>query len=295
MFSIIIPTLNNIKYLKLAIESIKRNSKFNNHEIIVHVNIGNDGTFDFLKQNNIKFTFTNYNAGITKGVNLAASRARNKYIIYAHDDFYFCPNWDYYLFNEINKMENDKFYLSGTMINNGQVKLDCGNTIEEFDENKLLSSIKTMNTMDFQGSTWAPTLISKDLWDLVGGFSEEYFAGSGSDPDFNMKLWNVGVRIFKGVGKSKVYHFGSIVSRRKQDSSLNWAGSRGSKIFLLKWGVSIKFFTKYYLKGCKTINKNLVCNKYDGPLKEPNKKIFYYLSLLKDKVYFLYLKLTFNK
>ena len=49
MFSIIIPTLNNLNYLKFCIQSIKKNSKFN-HEIIPHVNIGNDGTIDFLKQ-----------------------------------------------------------------------------------------------------------------------------------------------------------------------------------------------------------------------------------------------------
>ena len=47
MFSIIIPTFNNIKYLKLCIESIKKNSIFN-HEIIVHVNIGEDGTKEYL-------------------------------------------------------------------------------------------------------------------------------------------------------------------------------------------------------------------------------------------------------
>ena len=37
MFSILIPTLNNLNYLKLCIKSIKNNSKYN-HEIIVHVN-----------------------------------------------------------------------------------------------------------------------------------------------------------------------------------------------------------------------------------------------------------------
>ena len=55
MFSIIIPTLNNLKYLKVCIESIKKNS-FYEHEIIPHVNIGNDGTINYLKDNKINFT-----------------------------------------------------------------------------------------------------------------------------------------------------------------------------------------------------------------------------------------------
>ena len=65
MFSIIIPTFNNIKYLKLCIESIK-NSVFN-HEIIAHVNIGIDGTKEYLERENIEYTFTKYNAGICEG------------------------------------------------------------------------------------------------------------------------------------------------------------------------------------------------------------------------------------
>ena len=54
MFSIIIPTLNNLEYLKICIESINKNSKYK-HEIIPHINIGNDGTVDYLKKNKIKF------------------------------------------------------------------------------------------------------------------------------------------------------------------------------------------------------------------------------------------------
>ena len=101
------------------------------------------------------------------------------------------------------------------------------------------------NFYDFQGSTWAPSLVHKDIWDKVGGFSEEYFPGTGSDPDFNMKLWNIGIRIFKGINDFKVYHFGSIVLRKKINkiSKENY-GSKGAKVFLLKWGITIKFFKK---------------------------------------------------
>ena len=57
MFSIVIPSLNNLEYLRLCIKSLKKNSKYDN-EIIVHVNLGSDGTVDFLKENKIKYTFT---------------------------------------------------------------------------------------------------------------------------------------------------------------------------------------------------------------------------------------------
>ena len=74
MFSIIIPTLNNVNYLKLCIDSIKKNSNFN-HEIIVHVNQGTDGTLEYLNENKIKYTYTEYNSGICYAVNTAARKA----------------------------------------------------------------------------------------------------------------------------------------------------------------------------------------------------------------------------
>ena len=248
MFSIIIPTFNNLDYLKKCIESIKKNSFYNSHEIIPHVNDGSDGTLDYLKNNSFTYTHTKHNSGICTGMNEAAKKSRTNYLLYAHDDFYFCPNWDYVLKKELDKIGHNKFYLSGTMVHNGQINLDCGNNLETFDEKKLLNEINNVNYFDFQGSTWAPHLIHKEMWNKVGGFSEEFFPGTGSDPDLNMKLWQQGVRIFKGINDFKVYHFGSVVTRKYKNHPTiqTESGSKGAKIFLLKWGITISFFKNFY-------------------------------------------------
>ncbi len=287
MFSIIIPTLNNLQYLELCINSIKKNSKFQTHEIIPHVNIGSDGTLDYLRQNNIKFTYTEDNSGICKGMNIAAKKSSFDFILYAHDDFYFCPNWDQILLNEIKKINHNKFYLSGTMMNNGQIPFNCGNNIENFDEEKFLNNYKKFNYHDFQGSTWAPHLIHKDIWNKVGGFSEEYYPGTASDPDLNHKLWNEGVRIFKGINNFKVYHFGSIVTRKYKNTSnlTTESGSKGGKIFLLKWGYSIKFFKKFFIQS-DTI--------YKGELSKPIKNFDYFLNLIFTKLNYIYVKYIYN-
>ena len=286
MFSIIIPTLNNLKYLKICIKSIKKNSKFN-HEIIPHVNIGDDGTIEYLRNNSINYTHTKYNAGICEGMNLAAKKAKFNYILYAHDDFYFCPDWDEILKKEVDKINHNLFYLSGTMVNNGQINLDCGDKAENFDEEKFLNEYKNANFYDFQGSTWAPHLIHKDIWNKVGGFSEEYYPGTGSDPDLNKKLWDIGVRIFKGINDFKVYHFGSIVTRKyKEDPKIiTESGSRGGKIFLLKWGFSIKFFKKYFLKSD---------TKYIDELKEPIKNLEFSYNYLINRLNYFYIKYIYN-
>ena len=286
MFSIIIPTFNNLDYLKLCIKSIRQNSKFD-HQIIPHVNIGKDGTCDFLRKKNIDFTFTNYNSGICEGMNTASKKSKFKYILYSHDDFYFCPGWDDVLKNEVDAIGHNNFYLSGVMMNNGPIKFNAGSDIKSFDENKVLNEYQNYNHYDFQGSTWAPHLLHRDLWEKVGGFSEEFFPGTGSDPDLNMKLWKEGVRIFKGVNNCKVYHFGSIVTRKYKNhpTIITESGSKGGKIFLLKWGITIKFFKKFYLRSDQ---------KYDGPLNKPVKNLNFFIKLMLCKLNYIYLKLINN-
>ena len=65
MFSILIPTYNNLSYLKLCLESLEKNSSFK-HQIIIHINEGTDGTLDFVKKNNYNYTFSDNNIGMPK-------------------------------------------------------------------------------------------------------------------------------------------------------------------------------------------------------------------------------------
>ena len=274
MFSIIIPSFNNLNYLKLCIDSIKKNSSFN-HEIIIHINDGSDGTLDFVKTNDYKYTISNDNIGLCSSINKAANLVSSQYILYSHDDMYFCPNWDKVFLSELRKLpENSDFFLSGTMVQpfDSYINLNCGDNIKNFDEQKLLSELPKIKFNDFQGTHWQPSLIPLKTWNKVGGFSEEFSPGLGSDPDFNMKLWNIGVRLFKGLGECRVYHFSSLSLRKK-------AWNNGAKTFLLKWGISIKFFKKYYLKSDE---------KFENILDEPKKNFFYYLDLLKCKISLYY-------
>jgi len=274
MFSIIIPTYNNINYLKLCLASIKKNSSYD-HEIIVHINEGTDGTKDFLDNAELNFTYSKINAGVCVAFNEAVKKASKKYLVLAHDDMYFCPNWDKVFLSEINKIpDNSDFFLSGTMVQPFEsfINLNCGDTIDNFNEQKLLYELPKIKFEDFQGTHWQPSLIPLKTWKKVGGFSEEFSPGLGSDPDFNMKLWNLGVRLFKGLGECRVYHFSSISLRKK-------AWNNGAKTFLLKWGISIKFFKKYYLKSNE---------KFENILDEPKKNFFYYLDLLKCKISMFY-------
>jgi len=271
MFSIIIPTFNNLNFLKVCLSSLKKNSSLNN-EIIIHSNSNEDGTLDFIKENNFKYTHTNSNIGLCSAVNLAAKKVTTNYILYAHDDMYFLPEWDLALKQEVENIGHNFFYLHAAEIgiNGAHIKFDCGSNYENFDEKKLLNNYKNFYLEDYNANHLSPHLIHRDLWNKVLGFSEEFNPGDGSDPDLVLKLWNEGVRYFKCLGNFKVYHFGSVTTRKKKSLKLN----KGTNIFIKKWGTSPLIIRKYYLEtGKKFEIRNLI-----------KKDFFYYYFLVKVKL-----------
>ena len=278
--SIIVPTYNNLDYLKLFLKSIKENSNYDN-EVIIHVNDGSDGTLNFVKNNKIKFTHSKNNIGLCSSVNLAAKKATNELIVYSHDDMFFCENWDLELINEIKSINHNLFYISGMNISysGGFIDLDCGKFPSEFNNDKFNTFCQNDSTQNIQGSHWAPHVVHKNLWNEVGGFSEEFNPGDGSDPDFCFKLWKKNIRIFKTFAKWKVYHFGSVTTRKSKYVKKN----KGTKTFLLKWKISPRTFRNHYLKGEKKI-------EYLGPLKNPKLNIIFFKDHFIDKLKYIYLK-----
>ena len=162
MFSIIIPTWNNLAFAKLCVESIRKNSAFN-HQVILHINDGSDGTLQWAKDEGIDYSHTAENAGICKAVNEAGGLATQDYIVYMNDDMYVCPGWDSAIADEIKKTGTDNFMFSSTMIEPTDHKNPCvivkdyGTSIETFNEGQLLKECATLEKADWTGATWPPT------------------------------------------------------------------------------------------------------------------------------------------
>lgn len=259
-FSILIPTWNNLEYLKFCIDSLRKNSRFDN-QFIVFVNEGKDGTVDWIEtQIDIDYIHAEENLGVCYAVNACRTLVKNDYIIYMNDDMYACPDWDFELQQEIKKLKTDYFYMSASLIeplslsnpNYVAIVKDFGDSPETFDEKGLLNELPHLQKENWQGSSWPPSVVHKKVWDLVGGFSTEFTPGMYSDPDFSMKLWAAGVRIFIGIGKSKVYHFGAKSTKRVRKN-------KGSDTFLRKWGITANTFYSKILELGK---------KYEGPYPE---------------------------
>lgn len=246
LFSIVIPSWNNLDYLKLCVASIRKNSSFK-HQIIIVLNEATDGSLEWTEaQKDLDFVHAKENIGICFGLNSTRSLIDTQYVLYANDDMYFLPEWDRYLKEEIDTIGHSSFMLSATMIepfdtgNPSVIVSDYGTAIENFEEDQILKEFSGHKKADWSGSTWPPNLMHIDLWDLVGGMSIEFHPGMYSDPDLSRKCYDAGVRYFKGIGKSRVYHFGSKSTGRVKKN-------KGSHTFLLKWGLSSRIFTERVL------------------------------------------------
>ena len=256
-FSIVIPTWNNLEYLKLCIGSIRKNSAFN-HQLIVHINEGKDGTLEWVKeQTDIDYSYSEQNVGVCYALNSCRELLSTDYLLYMNDDMYVCLDWDKYLAEEIAAIGHNNFFISATSIepqsqSNCMIEKNFGTDIQSFQEEKLLKEFASLPMSDWQGATWPPNIVHKSIWDKVGGYSNEFSPGMYSDPDFSMKLWQAGIRLFKGVSKSRVYHFGSKSVKRITKNP-------GYHKFISKWGMTNSTLSKYYLRRGE---------KFDGPLKE---------------------------
>jgi GT2 family glycosyltransferase len=246
MFSILIPTWNNLEMLKLCVDSIRRHSQLG-HQIVLHINDGSDGTLEWARSEGVVFTHSEVNIGICQAMNLAFGKATNDYILYLNDDMYVLPNWDVELLKAAQNIDSQLFMLSATMIEprDPEAKYiffkDFGRDVVSFQEEKLLSEYQNFKLENWSGSSWPPLLMSREAWLSVGGFSIEFSPGMYSDPDLAMKMWHLGCRIFKGVAASRVYHFQSRSTGRivKND---------GRRTFMEKWGIGASDFYKYYLR-----------------------------------------------
>lgn len=245
MFSILIPTWNNLPYLKLCVDSIRRHSAFE-HEILVHVNDGSDGTLEWVREQGLRHTWSKGNVGVCIALNDVARLATREWILFINDDMFCTPGWDTALVDTLRELGQKPAYLASRIIE----PTDTGNPLvtvgnfgfgpDDFDETGLLAFAAKMDAADQNGVMQQPTLVSRELWLRVGGYSIEFGPGMSSDNDFLMKLWLVGCRVFRAVGASRIYHFGTRTTGRIRRN-------RGAREFLMKWGVTQRDFQRNYL------------------------------------------------
>lgn len=249
MFSVVIPSWNNLSYLKLCVESLKKYSRFD-HEILIHLNDGSDGSLEWVESQGIKYTQTAKNIGVCLSVNHLVAQAKHDWVLYMNDDMVAAPGWDTAFVEAIQSLDTDLALFFGTLIqpdNGGKdviIKRNFGEAPDVFDEGGFLLHHMGDGCGDQEGAASQPTLVHKKWWSMVGGYSLEFSPGMSSDDDLLMKFWVVGCRNFRVVGSSRFYHFGCKSTGRIRHNL-------GGRIFVMKWGITQIEFYRFYLAKLK--------------------------------------------
>lgn len=253
IFSVCIPSWNNLDYLKLCVESLRKNSILP-HQLIVHVNGGADGTLDWVRAQGIDHTETRENVGVCASLNMMRSLVQTDLLVFLNDDMYVCPGWDEVIYRHIKKLGSRSFFLGSTCIQkephafSPTIYGDFGDSPSTFREGDLLRDFMKFQAKDTRYVCAPLNIVPLEIWDGVGGYSEEFSPGWGSDPDFTAKVWEAGVRHLLQLGDSRVYHFGHVTTSKHPNMNPDW----GLGTFQEKWGCSPSEFRDKIMETSQT-------------------------------------------
>lgn len=263
LISFILPSRNNLKYLKQAYESIRKNSK-HQHEICIASDASTDGTVEWVQE--IMKTDENVKLHINEGPErlghtilydtLVYEYATHDRVMIFHADMYLCPEAD----EEIDKLLEPGKVVSLTRIEpplhpDGpeKVLLDFGIEPEEFKEKELLEFIEEdkQGEKKYTDGIFAPWCIMKDDFTRIHGHDPLFAPQSKEDSDIFNRFMLAGYEFIQ-TWQGYVYHMTCRGSRFKDGAKRNPDGQvfmknresiewlkqnlRSTRNFIRKWG-----------------------------------------------------------
>jgi glycosyltransferase involved in cell wall biosynthesis len=280
----VIPSRNNLEFLKLAYKSIR--DLETKHEILVLNDASTDGTQEWINSLNDKDLITHHNPGpdrigivgmFDKGIEMA----RTEIIFAFHADMVAAPNLDKHILKHLKKGT----VVSATRVEpplhpDGPEKVikNFGIEVENFNHDKFYSWVKNEyqpkhNTLITEG-IFAPWCMYKEDFLAVGGHDELFAPQSKEDSDLFNRFILKGYKVLQ-TWEGLVYHFTSRGSRfnkhvggaaGKNSDEWIYTTTKNMRNFIRKWGTVVKH---------DTLMKPIIIPKYDIGiiLKEGNSNI----------------------
>ncbi len=273
VISFIIPSRNNLKYLKQAYYSIRKNSSVE-HEICIADDASTDGTMEQVlvwmkRDKNIKLHINKGPERLGHTIlydTLINDYATHDVVMIFHADMYLCPKSDEAIYKHL---EPGKV-VSLTRIEpplhpDGPEKIleDFGIEPEEFKEQELLKKVTTLqlqhgtdyNFAKFTEGIFAPWAMYKKDFQSIGGHDPLYAPQSKEDSDIFNRFVLAGYELIQ-TWEGFVYHMTCRGSRFKDGALRNPAGQvfmkgressewleqnlRSTRNFIRKWGHMVR-------------------------------------------------------
>jgi GT2 family glycosyltransferase len=266
-----ISTFNNLEYLKLAVESVRKNSYFKDAPFIVHAENCDDGTDEWLDAYHQDYNLDYYieknpePVGIGGGMNFCAKKVQTEYIMFLHSDFYVSKNWDKACLDIFEKYPDKKLWVSShriepQMFSNSQTRPGTVIAPKDYlgaywnDFNKegfelWAEQFVQMNDFEIPKGEGVSGLIRKKDWDAIGGNDPIFAPASWEDMDLFLRMLQAGYE-FILTSKSLVWHFGARGSHRLEENNgqtsqrQKEAEAKNQQKWLAKWG-KFPIFNEY--------------------------------------------------
>ena len=212
LVSIIIPVYNQYIYTYKCIKSIYKYTKDVKYEIIIADDVSTDGT-KFISSyiDNLTVIRNEKNLKFLRNCNNAAKSARGKYIFFLNNDTQVTENWLSSLVeliesdNTIGMVGSKLVFPNGLLQEAGGILCKEGNGYNygKFDDaNK--PQYNYIRDVDYISG--AAIMLSKELWDDIGGFDELFAPAYCEDSDLAFEVRKKGLRVVYQP-KSVVIHF----------------------------------------------------------------------------------------
>jgi GT2 family glycosyltransferase len=276
MITFCISTYNNLEYLKIAVDSVRRNSYYKNSPFIIHAENCTDGTDEWLKENYERYSLNCYldknevPLGIGGGMNFCADKVQTEYIMFLHSDFYVTPNWDKALMDTHNKYPNEKLWVNshrvepqmfpdsksrpGTVVVAKETFGAYHNDFKSVLFDKYAELFTSENDFEIPKGEGVSGLIKKEHWDEIGGNDPLFAPASWDDMDLFLRMLQSGFRFILPT-TSLIWHFGARGSHRLEENDGKTserqmrAEFNNSQKWLSKWGGAPVFDEYEMIKG----------------------------------------------
>lgn len=249
---------NEKEYTTLLLNSLKKNTQIENHEILIFLDSDNQNSYEhFLEfqstMPNLKIhrNTSEFPIGGQLNISIMFHNASNPIVCYLQSDMVAGKDLDKHIIDNI----NSNTILSCARIepplhpeSPEKIVKDFGITPDEFkfDEfNKFVNELQKENRPNID-SYFAPFAIYKNTWfEQLGGFDTQ-FRCSREDSDINIRMKACGLNVIQSWN-SCVYHFTCVSSRgnewfkqnndaKKKNLLQEKADQEELKRFIRKWG-----------------------------------------------------------
>jgi GT2 family glycosyltransferase len=247
VISIVIPVYNHLEDTSRCLLAIEMANEKTKYEVIIADDASTDGTNSlFSKCKGLRYVRNEQNLGFLKNCNRAAAIARGKYIMFLNNDVIVMPHWldsiieTFLNFPDTGLVGSKLLYPDGTLQEAGGIIWNDGtgqNYGRKDDPQK--PEYNYMREVDY--CSGASIVISRSLWEQLGGFDELFAPAYYEDTDLAFRVRQAGYKVlYQPV--SQVFHHEGTTSGKDLNNGVKHYQEINRHKFVYRWESVIKSY-----------------------------------------------------